>query len=173
MILGRIGPVRGRADRRCAGAPRRPLSESDLLRRERELAAGQARTTRLCSYASRFAAKEACAKALGTGITDRVRWQHIEVLIDTSGLPMLNLTEGAQRRAKRLAGGRGVRAHYRSAHDGWLELCRSSSWRLDKPLAFHRGGRATHDVLEQSEARSKPAPGYRPSRPAHGGLTMP
>ncbi len=85
---------------------------------EREQAAGAELGHPALFYAVRFAAKEACAKALGTGITDRVRWKHIEVLINTSGQPTLNLTEGALRRAKRLAGGRGVRAHLSIGHDG-------------------------------------------------------
>lgn len=57
-------------------------------------------------FASRFAAKEACSKALGTGITERVRWRNIEILVDADGRPVLRLSEGALRRAVRgLCGG--------------------------------------------------------------------
>jgi holo-[acyl-carrier protein] synthase len=47
------------------------------------------------SLAARFAAKEATAKALGTGIGD-VSWQDIEILHETSGQPILNLSHQAQ-----------------------------------------------------------------------------
>ncbi|MAV49745.1 MAG: holo-ACP synthase [Henriciella sp.] len=48
------------------------------------------------TYAKRFAAKEACAKALGTGVPRRgVHWKHIEVVNLRSGQPTLRLTAGA------------------------------------------------------------------------------
>lgn len=46
-------------------------------------------------YAQRFAAKEACAKALGTGFRDGVFWRDMEVLNFPSGKPYLTLTGGA------------------------------------------------------------------------------
>ncbi|WP_412058502.1 holo-ACP synthase [Bartonella sp. DGB2] len=46
---------------------------------------------RAASYAKRFAAKEACAKALGTGIACGVFWRDIEVMNDLSGKPSLRL----------------------------------------------------------------------------------
>ena len=88
--------------------------------RERALAAGRADESLF--YAGRFAAKEACAKALGTGITERVRWQHIEVLTGKCGEPVLHLSEGAQRRAMRLAGQGGIRAHVSITHDGLFAM---------------------------------------------------
>jgi holo-[acyl-carrier protein] synthase len=51
--------------------------------------------------AGRFAAKEAVAKALGTGIGE-VGWQEIEVLGDEKNAPVLNLSGAAQRRAETL-----------------------------------------------------------------------
>jgi holo-[acyl-carrier protein] synthase len=45
---------------------------------------------RLQSYAARFAAKEAAAKALGTGIREGVSWPEIEVLVDEHGQPELH-----------------------------------------------------------------------------------
>jgi len=85
---------------------------------EREQAAGAKHDHLALFYAVRFAAKEACAKALGTGITGRVRWTHIEVLADASGRLALYLSEGALRKAQRLAGGRAVRGHLSIAQDG-------------------------------------------------------
>ncbi len=85
---------------------------------KREQVLGTAQSEEALFYAGRFAAKEACAKALGTGITDRVRWRHIEVLTDRNGKPVLHLSDGALRRAKRLAGSGEVRAHVSITHDG-------------------------------------------------------
>lgn len=53
-------------------------------------------------FARRFAAKEACAKALGSGVTDEVRWTDMEVLAGPRGRPVLRLTGGALRRMKRM-----------------------------------------------------------------------
>lgn len=47
------------------------------------------------TYAKRFAAKEACAKALGTGFKNGVFWRDIEVVNLPSGQPTLRLTGGA------------------------------------------------------------------------------
>ena len=53
------------------------------------------------TYAKRFAAKEACAKALGTGVPRRgVHWQHLGVVNLPSGKPTLALTGGAAERLK-------------------------------------------------------------------------
>ena len=54
-----------------------------------------ARTGRAASYAKRFAAKEACAKALGTGIRDGVAWRDMGVVNLPSGKPTMALTGGA------------------------------------------------------------------------------
>ncbi len=57
------------------------------------------RHLRAASYAKRFAAKEACAKALGTGVPRHgVHWQHMGVVNLPSGKPTLALTGGAQAR---------------------------------------------------------------------------
>tara|TARA_B000000477_G_scaffold34112_1_gene29098 strand:+ start:1280 stop:1678 length:399 start_codon:yes stop_codon:yes gene_type:complete len=57
---------------------------------------------RIESYAKRFAAKEACSKALGTGFRLGVYWKNIEVVNEKSGKPLLNLTGGAYERLKKL-----------------------------------------------------------------------
>jgi holo-[acyl-carrier protein] synthase len=53
------------------------------------------RKNRAASYAKRFAAKEACAKALGTGISHGVFWRDMGVVNLTSGKPTMKLTGGA------------------------------------------------------------------------------
>jgi holo-[acyl-carrier protein] synthase len=58
------------------------------------------RHLRAASYAKRFAAKEACSKALGTGMSGGVFWRDMGVVNLASGKPTMALTGGA---AKRLA----------------------------------------------------------------------
>ncbi|MGE0045461.1 MAG: holo-ACP synthase [Hyphomonadaceae bacterium] len=53
---------------------------------------------RAASYAKRFAAKEACAKALGTGIRRGVFWRDMGVVNLRSGQPTMALTGGAAAR---------------------------------------------------------------------------
>jgi len=60
------------------------------------------RRLRAASYAKRFAAKEACAKALGTGFSRGVFWQDMGVVNLPSGRPTLALTGGAARVLQRL-----------------------------------------------------------------------
>jgi holo-[acyl-carrier protein] synthase len=60
------------------------------------------RNKRIESYAKRFAAKEACSKALGTGFRSGVYWRDIEVINEKSGKPILKLTGGAQKRLEKL-----------------------------------------------------------------------
>ena len=54
------------------------------------------------SYAKRFAAKEACAKALGTGIRRGVFWRDMGVVNLPSGQPTMRLTGGAAKRLKEI-----------------------------------------------------------------------
>ncbi len=54
-----------------------------------------ARHQRAASYAKRFAAKEACSKALGTGISHGVFWKDMGVINLPSGKPTMKLTGGA------------------------------------------------------------------------------
>jgi holo-[acyl-carrier protein] synthase len=60
------------------------------------------RALRAASYAKRFAAKEACAKALGTGFRQGVFWRDMGVVNLPSGRPTLALTGGAARALQRL-----------------------------------------------------------------------
>jgi holo-[acyl-carrier protein] synthase len=55
------------------------------------------RAMRAASYAKRLAAKEACAKALGTGFRQGVFWRDMGVVNLPSGRPTLELTGGAAR----------------------------------------------------------------------------
>jgi holo-[acyl-carrier protein] synthase len=56
------------------------------------------RRNRVETYAKRFAAKEACAKALGTGLRRGVWWRDMGVVNLPGGRPTMQLTGGAQRR---------------------------------------------------------------------------
>ncbi len=56
------------------------------------------RRERAASYAKRFAAKEACSKALGTGIRQGVFWRDMGVVNLPSGKPTMQLTNGANKR---------------------------------------------------------------------------
>jgi holo-[acyl-carrier protein] synthase len=65
---------------------------------ELERAKSDARYARAASYAKRYAAKEACAKALGTGFNKGVFWRDIGVVNLPSGKPTLALSNGAAAR---------------------------------------------------------------------------
>jgi holo-[acyl-carrier protein] synthase len=54
--------------------------------------------THVATYAKRFAAKEACSKALGTGFSHGVYMKDIGVVNDYAGKPTLHLTGGALKR---------------------------------------------------------------------------
>lgn len=60
------------------------------------------RAARAPSYARRFAAKEACAKALGTGLSQGVFWRDMEVVNLPSGRPTMRLTGGALERLRKM-----------------------------------------------------------------------
>lgn len=61
-----------------------------------EIAKAERRATKAETYAKRFAAKEACAKALGTGVPRKgVHWTHMGVVNLPSGKPTMALTGGA------------------------------------------------------------------------------
>jgi holo-[acyl-carrier protein] synthase len=63
-----------------------------------ERAKAERRKNRAETYAKRFAAKEACAKALGTGIRHGVWWRDMGVVNMPSGRPTMALTGGARKR---------------------------------------------------------------------------
>ena len=67
-----------------------------------ERARAERRAAPAASYAKRFAAKEACAKALGTGFRNGVYWRDLGVVNLPSGRPTMALTGGAARRLQAL-----------------------------------------------------------------------
>lgn len=79
----------------------RVFTETERLKSER-------RTNRAASYAKRFAAKEACAKALGTGLNYGVFWRDMGVVNLPTGQPTMKLTGGAAERLQSLVPGNHV-----------------------------------------------------------------
>jgi len=69
---------------------------------ERARAARRTKSLHAATYAKRFAAKEACAKALGTGFSNGVFHKDMGVVNLPSGEPTLQLTGGAAARLKKL-----------------------------------------------------------------------
>ena len=67
-----------------------------------EKAKSEGRKNRAASYAKRFAAKEACAKALGTGLRANVFWRDMGVINLRSGKPTMALTNGALARLEKI-----------------------------------------------------------------------
>jgi holo-[acyl-carrier protein] synthase len=63
-----------------------------------ERARSDRRFNRIESYAKRYAAKEACSKALGTGFRRGVYWRDLGVVNLPGGRPTLVLTGGALKR---------------------------------------------------------------------------
>jgi len=69
---------------------------------EVEQAKSEHRRERVASYTKRWAAKEACAKALGTGLRMGVAWREMGVVNLHSGQPTITLTGGAAERLQAL-----------------------------------------------------------------------
>ncbi len=67
-----------------------------------ERAKSDRRAQRAASYAKRFAAKEACAKALGTGLNQGVYWRDMGVVNLPGGKPTMALTGGALKRLEKI-----------------------------------------------------------------------
>jgi holo-[acyl-carrier protein] synthase len=70
----------------------------DRVFTETERRKSEGRRARAASYATRFAAKEACAKALGTGLRLGVFWRDMGVVNLRTGKPTMALTGGAAAR---------------------------------------------------------------------------
>ena len=60
-----------------------------------EISKSESRFKTVESYAKRYAAKEACAKALGTGLARGVFWKDIEIQNDKFGKPKIKLHNNA------------------------------------------------------------------------------
>ena len=67
-----------------------------------EQAKSHGRVNSTATYAKRFAAKEACSKALGTGFRRGVYWRDMGVVNLSSGKPTMQLTGGAAKRLSEL-----------------------------------------------------------------------
>jgi holo-[acyl-carrier protein] synthase len=67
-----------------------------------ERAKAEKRANRIETYAKRFAAKEACSKALGTGFRSGVFWRDMGVVNLASGRPTMQLTGGALKRLQEI-----------------------------------------------------------------------
>jgi holo-[acyl-carrier protein] synthase len=78
----------------------RIFTETERVRSERRTTGRH--NPRAASYAKRFAAKEACAKALGTGLRRGVFWRDMAVANLASGQPALTLSGGALKRLQTL-----------------------------------------------------------------------
>ncbi|MGC4391633.1 MULTISPECIES: holo-ACP synthase [unclassified Agrobacterium] len=77
-----------------------------------ERAKSDGRKNRAASYAKRFAAKEACSKALGTGLANGVFWKDMGVINLPGGKPTMRLTNGAgERLAAMLPAGHRANIH--------------------------------------------------------------
>lgn len=79
---------------------------------EVEQARSNRRRERAASYAKRFAAKEACSKALGTGLSHGVYWRDMGVVNLPGGKPTMHLTGGAAERLAHLV----PRGHHAVVH---------------------------------------------------------
>ena len=55
------------------------------------------------SYAKRYAAKEACSKALGTGLAKGIFWKDVEVVNDKYGKPFIKLHNNALKRINKIS----------------------------------------------------------------------
>lgn len=75
---------------------------TDRIFTETEKKKSDKRAQRAASYAKRFAAKEACSKALGTGFRRGVFWKDMGVVNEMSGRPTMVLTGGAKAQLERL-----------------------------------------------------------------------
>ncbi|MGH8029383.1 MAG: holo-ACP synthase [Arenimonas sp.] len=62
----------------------------------------ESRAHAAATYAKRFAAKEACAKALGTGLRHGVFWRDMAVVNLPTGKPTMALSNGARRRLEQI-----------------------------------------------------------------------
>ncbi len=74
----------------------------DRIYTEVEKRKSEKRAQRIPSYAKRFAAKEACSKALGTGLSNGVYWRDMGVVNLPSGKPTMTLTNGAAAQLARM-----------------------------------------------------------------------
>jgi holo-[acyl-carrier protein] synthase len=99
MILGIGSDLANieRIERTIARFGRRFL---DRVYTEIEQGLAERRAARVATYAKRWAAKEACSKALGTGLRMGIKWRDMGVVNLTTGQPTMRLTGWAEERLK-------------------------------------------------------------------------
>src|SRR3954470_472773 len=81
----------------------------------------------VATYAKRFAAKEACSKALGTGIRQGVWWRDMGVVNLPGGRPTMKLTGGAQARLDALTP---------PGHQARIDLTITDDWPMAQALVI-------------------------------------
>ena len=74
---------------------KRCFSENEIIRSENTMKSSE-------SYAKRYAAKEACSKALGTGLARGIFWKDIEVYNNSYGKPKIRLHNNALKFFKKI-----------------------------------------------------------------------
>jgi holo-[acyl-carrier protein] synthase len=116
-----------------------------------ERARADLRRNRAETYAKRFAAKEACAKALGTGIRHGVWWRDMGVVNMPSGRPTMALTGGARKR---------LDAMTPKGHKAQIDITITD----EGPMAVAFVVISTVPVAKRTPARSKPPPRRRAGR---------
>lgn len=123
MIIGigndlcNIERIQGSLDKFGERFEQRCFTEGEITKARKRMRTAE-------TYAKRFAAKEACAKALGTGVPRRgVHWKHMEVINLPSGKPTLKLTKGAaERLAEITPDGHNAKVHLTMTDDHpWAE----------------------------------------------------
>jgi holo-[acyl-carrier protein] synthase len=104
-----------------------------------ERAKSDRRAQRAASYAKRFAAKEACAKALGTGLRQGVFWRDMGVVNLPGGKPTLKLTNGALRRLQEITP---------AGHSAVIELTITDDFPLAQAIVIIQAVAAPQDALK-------------------------
>src|SRR6187401_1825626 len=92
-----------------------------------ERAKADRRARRVETYAKRFAAKEACAKALGTGLAEGVFWRDMGVVNLPGGRPTMQLTGGALKRLQALTP---------PGHEARIDLTITDEWPLAQAMVI-------------------------------------
>jgi holo-[acyl-carrier protein] synthase len=92
-----------------------------------ERAKSDKRNQRAASYAKRFAAKEACSKALGTGLRRGVFWRDMGVVNLPGGKPTMKLTGGALKRLQQITP---------PGHDALIELTITDDFPLAQAIVI-------------------------------------
>ncbi len=87
------------------------ISKVFTLAEQKEIESlGDFEQKKICKLAKLFAAKESAAKALGTGFSEGISWQDIEISHDEKGKPLIELKNKALEKACRLTEGKKWRA---------------------------------------------------------------